>query len=90
MRLTSPHRSSAAVIYTLFTAIVGGALLAPALARPTRPTPDDRTITLAVVKLMEVRHLTGQRLDDTVSPLPGIVRQRTRSAQVVLSAERRR
>jgi carboxyl-terminal processing protease len=36
-------------------------------ARPTQPNAADRQITLAVSMLMERQHLTGQRLDDTIS-----------------------
>jgi carboxyl-terminal processing protease len=37
------------------------------LAKPTKPTPQDRLITVAVVSKMESAHMTGQRLDDTIS-----------------------
>lgn len=36
-------------------------------ARPTQPSAADRQITLAVSMLMERQHLTGKRIDDTIS-----------------------
>lgn len=36
-------------------------------AKPTQPNANDRQITFAVATLMERDHLTGQRIDDTVS-----------------------
>jgi carboxyl-terminal processing protease len=40
---------------------------AAVLARPTQPSVADRQITLAVATLMQQQHLSGQRLDDTIS-----------------------
>jgi carboxyl-terminal processing protease len=52
----------------LSTLLAGAAIGAAALeARPTRPTSDDRQIAVAVSMYMQQRHLTGQRLDDTIS-----------------------
>jgi carboxyl-terminal processing protease len=39
----------------------------PLWARPTQPSRQDRQITVAVGSLMEQYHLTGQRIDNTVS-----------------------
>jgi carboxyl-terminal processing protease len=39
----------------------------PLFAKPTQPNANDRQITFAVSMLMEKDHLTGQRIDDTVS-----------------------
>ncbi|MEX2317358.1 MAG: carboxy terminal-processing peptidase [Pirellulales bacterium] len=68
-RLTSRRYLSAVFVSVLSTAILGGGILglAVAVARPTQPSKDDRQIAVAVVTWMEHRHLTGQRLDDTVS-----------------------
>src|SRR5215475_4820158 len=37
------------------------------VAKPTQPNANDRQITFAVATLMERDHLTGQRIDDTIS-----------------------
>jgi carboxyl-terminal processing protease len=54
---------------TLAVAVV--ALLAansqPVFAKPTQPNATDRQITFAVSMLMEKDHLTGQRIDNTIS-----------------------
>src|SRR4029079_8202922 len=52
------------------TALFAAALMmtaSVAWARPTQPTAVDKQITLAVSILMERQHLTGQRLDKTMS-----------------------
>jgi len=46
-------------------AAASGAVVAH--ARPTQPDAADRQITFAVYTLMEKQHLTGHRLDDTIS-----------------------
>jgi carboxyl-terminal processing protease len=48
-------------------ALVAASRAAPALARPTQPSGDDREITIAVASMMERYHLTGQRIDNTIS-----------------------
>ncbi len=58
-RPLSARLALVAVITTTTTGI--------ALARPTQPTATERQITLAVSMLMERQHLTGQRLDKTMS-----------------------
>src|SRR6476620_7844903 len=47
-------------------ALVAGSFQ-PLFAKPTQPNANDRQITFAVATLMERDHLTGQRIDDTVS-----------------------
>lgn len=42
-------------------------VVGPAMARPIEPSRNDHAITLAVSQWMARRHLTGQRLDDTIS-----------------------
>jgi carboxyl-terminal processing protease len=67
MQLTR-RRLYAGCKWILAAAIVGGGIWgSTVVARPTRPSPDDRQITVAVVEWMQRRHLTGQKLDDTVS-----------------------
>ena len=68
-RLTSRRCLSAVCITVLTAVIAAGGIFGSAVvtARPTRPSADDRQIAVAVVTWMERRHLTGQRLDDTVS-----------------------
>jgi len=39
----------------------------PLLAKPTQPDANDRQITFAVSMLMEKDHLTGKRIDNTIS-----------------------
>ena len=46
-------------------AVASGAAVAH--ARPTQPNASDRQITFAVSTLMERHHLTGHKLDDTIS-----------------------
>ncbi len=69
LRYVSQRRRSAITVGLLFAAILGGVIFSSVAvdARPTRPTADDRQITLAVATLMERRHLTGLPLDDTIS-----------------------
>src|SRR4051812_1525007 len=52
---------------TALIAVIAPPTAGTALARPTQPTANDRQITLAVSMLMERQHLTGQRLDKTIS-----------------------
>src|SRR6185295_15525675 len=58
-------------LHRLTLAVAAVALLAagsqPLFAKPTQPNANDRQITFAVATLMERDHLTGQRIDDTVS-----------------------
>src|SRR5436190_5358640 len=58
-------------LHRLTLAVAAIALLAagsqPLFAKPTQPNANDRQITFAVATLMERDHLTGQRIDDTVS-----------------------
>jgi len=68
----STHRfSRISHLHRLTLAVTAVALLAagsqPLFAKPTQPNANDRQITFAVATLMERDHLTGQRIDDTVS-----------------------
>src|SRR6476660_2337484 len=68
----STHRFSRISQLHRFTlAVTAVALLAagsqPLFAKPTQRNANDRQITFAVATLMERDHLTGQRIDDTVS-----------------------
>src|SRR3954467_2151719 len=66
MRTTHSSRFSLAYRLTLVFGLVG-AVVAPALARPTQPSQNDRQITLAVATLMERYHLTGHKVNDEIS-----------------------
>jgi carboxyl-terminal processing protease len=48
-------------------ALVAANGVAPAWGRPTQPSVADHQITVAVALLMERYHLTGQKIDDTIS-----------------------
>ncbi len=64
------HRRFTSVIPRLSLLVAGIAVASGpgfVFARPTQPTAADRQITLAVSMLMEKQHLTGHRLDDTIS-----------------------
>src|SRR3954453_5331959 len=66
MRTTHSSRFSLAYRLTFVLSLVG-LVAAPAVARPTRPSPNDRQITLAVATLMERDHLTGHKVNDEIS-----------------------
>src|SRR5689334_23705292 len=66
MRTTFSSRFSLAYRLTLVLSLLG-LVAAPALARPTQPSTNDRQITLAVAMLMERQHLTGHKIDDQIS-----------------------
>src|SRR5262245_14740257 len=59
-------RFSLAYRLTLVLGLAGLAI-APVVARPTQPSPNDRQITLAVATLMERYHLTGHKVNDEIS-----------------------
>jgi carboxyl-terminal processing protease len=68
----SMHRFTRLSLLNRFTLALAAALLVaassqPVFAKPTQPNANDRQITFAVSMLMEKDHLTGQRIDDTVS-----------------------
>jgi len=54
-----------AALFAAGLAVASGASIAT--ARPTQPNAAERQITFAVTTLMERQHLTGHRLDDTIS-----------------------
>src|SRR3954469_17662492 len=62
-RISFLHRISLAVA-AAFLVATGSQ---PLFAKPTQPNATDRQITFAVATLMERDHLTGQRIDKTVS-----------------------
>ena len=68
-RLTDRSRLFIIRRLCLVAAVLSGGLIlgSTAVGRPTKPSWEDRQITVAVVTSMERRHLTGQRLDDTIS-----------------------
>jgi carboxyl-terminal processing protease len=69
-RLSHRRRFSVFCISALLAGALGaGVLFGPstAEARPTKPSWEDRQITVAVVASMERRHLTGHPLNDTIS-----------------------
>lgn len=68
----TPHRLARASRFTRLTlALASIALVAAStplvVAKPTQPNANDRQITFAVATLMERDHLTGQRIDNTIS-----------------------
>ena len=67
----STHRFSRISLRSRLTLALAALLVAassqPLFAKPTQPNANDRQITFAVSMLMEKDHLTGQRIDDTVS-----------------------
>lgn len=74
--LAEPSQHGASSRDFSWTALVAGACLALMVslvvvsavdAKPTGPDKNDRTIALSVRMLMERSHLSGQRIDDTVS-----------------------
>lgn len=72
--LQSPRRNSArhsilrgTVLGTLVTGLVWAGIAAPGHARPTKPSAEDRQITVAVATLMEKAHVSGHPLDDKIS-----------------------
>ncbi len=64
-QLTHPNIRKVAVALAL-TAL-GLPLASTAGARPTQPSRQDHTIAISVAAKMQRDHLTGQRLDDTIS-----------------------
>src|SRR5205814_2332118 len=71
MTHTSHRFARISHLHHLVLPIVAVALLVassqPVFAKPTQPNATDRQITFAVSMLMEKDHLTGQRIDNTVS-----------------------
>jgi carboxyl-terminal processing protease len=64
-QLTHPHVRKLALALSL--AAFGLSLASTAGARPTQPSRQDHTIAISVAAKMQRDHLTGQRLDDTIS-----------------------
>ena len=62
-----PHFAFHRLTLALAAAALVAASSQPLLAKPTQPNANDRQITFAVAMLMEKDHLTGQRIDDTIS-----------------------
>ena len=62
-RISHLHRISLAVAAAFLAAAASQA----SIAKPNQPSANDRQITFAVATLMERDHLTGQRIDDTIS-----------------------
>ncbi len=62
-RISRLNRFTLAVTAVALLAASGQTLF----AKPTQPNQVDRQITFAVATLMERDHLTGQRIDDTIS-----------------------
>jgi carboxyl-terminal processing protease len=63
-RLSQLHRLA---LIALAAALIAASNFTFVAARPTQPSVTDRGITVAVATLMERDHLTGQRIDDTIS-----------------------
>lgn len=64
-QLTHPYFRKPALALGL--AAFGLSLASTAGARPTQPSRQDHTIAISVAAKMQRDHLTGQRLDDTIS-----------------------
>ena len=62
-----PHFATKSLTLALAAVALLAASSQPLFAKPTQPNANDRQITFAVATLMERDHLTGQRIDDTVS-----------------------